>query len=307
MDVARDNAVMKGRAHTPFLLAFGTSAVVFRGLAAAQEAPAAAPTTSAAPPATTAASSPPRTNGVQPPRPLPPQSNCGPGLVSVDAECIEKNRVVSPAGQRCEHVCMGGICANPGVCKRTPPPPSKTPYLHKDLYVRVGLGMGRATTDFKGWAAPAYEAAIGGAPSAGLNVGVGAYGALLPSLSDNELSALHGVGPFFDVYPDPSDGIHVQAALTYASLSIKADEYPSGTSSCNSQPCGPPATVERTDHGLGLVVGMGYEGWVSPETSVGIILRLQYFATPLGLHGPVGPGASNSLVIPAVLIATTLQ
>jgi len=158
--------------------------------------------------------------------------------------------------------------------------------------------------DFTGWALPAFEGAIGGAPTPGFTLGVGIYGAGLPALSDTEMSLVYGVGPFFDIYPKPNDGFHVEAALTYTTLKVAAIDR---VACINVSPCSGQVRADRNDNGLGVVAGLGYEAWVGPQASFGLLLRVQYFATSLGLHGPTGNGTTNSLVIPAALLEVTNQ
>lgn len=254
---------------------------------------------------TSTSSAPPSPEAAAPNLPLPPQGPCKDGFHSIDGECVARRRLLSAHNERCEPACPDRKeCVGENTCERIPLPPLPNPYLHDGVYVRLGLGVGRAANDFEGWALPAFEAAIGGAPTPGFTLGVGIYGAGLPALSDTETSLVYGVGPFFDVYPRPNDGFHVEAALAYTTLHVVAIDRVDCT---NVSACLPRVRADRNDNGLGLVAGLGYEAWVGEQASFGLLLRIQYFATSLGLHGPTGNGTTNSLVIPAALLAVTNQ
>src|SRR5206468_3480694 len=125
-----------------------------------------------------------------------------------------------------------------------------------------------------------------------------------PSFSAKDDSFLSAVGPFFDVYPRPHDGFHVEGALTFTSLALKVEEP---ITNCTSSPCqqNPFQRVGHELSGLGLVGGAGYEGWFGTQSSLGVLLRVQYLTATLRRNDLVRPDAPVSLVVPAVLLAYT--
>jgi hypothetical protein len=161
---------------------------------------------------------------------------------------------------------------------------------HDGFYMRFGLGFGgfhdylvadsgdgfshAGTVTGMGTAS---EFALGGTPARGLVIGGGIYGmsvlasdfiaedeafdAGLPTEINPSPRNLSLIGPFIDYYPDPRNGMHLQAALGFAGL-----------------------TGIRRDHvrfrdddiaiGGGLMFGAGYEWWVADEWSVGVLGRV---------------------------------
>jgi hypothetical protein len=76
---------------------------------------------------------------------------------------------------------------------------------------------------------------------------------------------LIGIGPFIDVYPDPTSGLHFMGFVGWGGLEASVNGNVSG-----SDPTG-----------LVSFIGGGYEFWVADQWSVGPLARLTY--APLSL------------------------
>jgi hypothetical protein len=154
--------------------------------------------------------------------------------------------------------------------------------VHDGFYLRMSLGLGAVKTqvepdeeedgvlsyDLSGTAV-AIDLLIGGSPVPGLAVG----GALLssnasepsleyPGQSDRELDDLTfgHLGLFVDGFPDPKGGFHVGGSIGFDAVTIvdEANEF----------------EEELTFGGAGLNVWAGYDAFISPEWSLGGLLRL---------------------------------
>jgi hypothetical protein len=165
--------------------------------------------------------------------------------------------------------------------------------VHDGFYLRFGSGFGayeervesEKTSLYQGEVAGRTvglaslgEFAMGGTIGSGFVLGGGVYSAELlvshfradhssavepPPELDPELRELVVLGPFIDWYPRPSRGLHLQAAVGFASLT-------SGT-----------GVAGRDDEdtyralGGGIVLGVGYEWWIGDEWSLGVLARAQ--------------------------------
>lgn len=157
-------------------------------------------------------------------------------------------------------------------------------------------------------AAPAFEVALGGAPTPGFVFGVGVYGASIVDPSGTfDYATLVGAGPFVDVYPIPRENFHVQGALTYNTLWLSLPQVVPDPSPFCSSPCTVTSKVAFDGSGLGLMWGIGFEGWVSPQLAAGILLRFQYFSTTIVTDSAGYPNATASVLVPALLVTLTAQ
>jgi hypothetical protein len=158
---------------------------------------------------------------------------------------------------------------------------------HDGFYFRFGTGLGgyletitpvgSVTAARASGIAGTVELAAGFTPLPGFVVGVGVYlerilasdmeqtdeysgevpTALLPSFRDTTLA-----GPLVDWYPDPDLGLHVQAAAGYFYLSRAA--YTPGEY----------GSRDYSGNGLGAVVGLGQEWWISDQSSIGVTTQV---------------------------------
>ena len=181
-------------------------------------------------------------------------------------------------------------------------------YYHDGFYLRFGVGggwmYGEASGDSLGGDVKTtgltvpVEFALGGTPVAGIVLGVGSYGLLLPALnydfSDGpdesaEFGAFTTVGPFIDFYVRPQYGIHLQFSPTVVLLSPGRSD----------------SAGELTGVGYGAMIGAGYEIWVAKQWGGGWLLRLQ--ATKVQLEDEDGNEIDYVSIMPSVLFTVTLH
>ncbi len=183
---------------------------------------------------------------------------------------------------------------------------------HDGFYFRFGVGVGYVYGEISarelagdvtttGISVP-FEVALGGTPVPGIVIGVGSYPLYLPALnysvsvagSDVEGSADAGsfgaLGPFVDFYPNPTQGVHLQAAPTFIVFSP-------GTSD------GMP--IELSGNGFGAMIGAGYELWVAEQWGGGWLVRLQ--AAKVTLEDEAGNEYDYVTIMPSVLFTITLH
>jgi hypothetical protein len=172
------------------------------------------------------------------------------------------------------------------VAARTPSPATGT-RLHDGFYLRIASGfgvvderlssIGGSQTEVEGrnrGVATVAEFALGGTLGKGWVLGGGIYSADLiastyktvadrgpPVALDPELRSLALIAPFCDYYPTPAEGLHFSLALGLATLTPRV--------------FGDRAT-EQSRYlavGGGLMLGTGFEWWVSDEWSLGVLAR----------------------------------
>jgi len=124
------------------------------------------------------------------------------------------------------------------------------------------------------------ELAFGGTPSPGVVIGGGIYGSTTPSPKatvagiDFNMGAVGAgvVGPFIDIYPNPARGLHLEAAFGLAVLTASKGDL---QRICDSFSC-ENIIFPGDDYvgtGFGFVGGIGYEGWVGEQWSIGGLAR----------------------------------
>lgn len=186
------------------------------------------------------------------------------------------------------------LLARPAVAQVTEPPPTDPSVrVHDGFYFRIAAGLGAYSEGLRSKNSEEYggtvrgrsagfatmgEFALGGTISRGLVLGGGAYTAQLvsgtyrtyrdsdgvpPPELDPEVRNFALVGPFFDWYPTPEKGFHIQAALGVASLSgVQLDAFPLR----DDEP--------YTAFGGGVMFGVGYEWWIAEQWSMGVLGRV---------------------------------
>jgi len=80
------------------------------------------------------------------------------------------------------------------------------------------------------------------------------YGKVVVGGGLNSNFFLYSVAAFADIYPDPKGGLHFMPSLGWAVL-FPAPRFP---------------------HGPVFAAGVGYDFWVGPEVSMGVMARLTY-------------------------------
>ncbi|HEY0463732.1 MAG TPA: hypothetical protein VGC79_05965, partial [Polyangiaceae bacterium] len=157
------------------------------------------------------------------------------------------------------------------------PRPTRGTHLHDGFYLRMALGLGlggalvssdsKSIGDYSfGGGVGAFDLWIGGTPAAGLSMGAALSGLGLGSsqrsvdghrVSGDVTGSTGLLGYFVDVFPDPQRGLHFGGALGLASGAAKVQD----------------SSQEFRGGGLGLQAWGGYEFWVSPQWSLGGMLR----------------------------------
>lgn len=168
-------------------------------------------------------------------------------------------------------------------------------HTHDGFYLRIGSGFGvydefaksetdedyggRVSVRARGFAV-ASEVALGGTPYPGLVIGGGIYevGVVTSSVTTNrdddeefevaddleiESRDLTMFAVFVDRYFVPTLGLHVQAALGVAQqIGVSID--------------GGPRRAEKAydPWGTGLMLGLGYEMWLTEQWSIGVLARV---------------------------------
>jgi hypothetical protein len=191
------------------------------------------------------------------------------------------------------------------------PPQREKAYFHEGFYFRFGFGVGSMSgtvanaevadssdLDISGFATVG-ELAFGGTPTPGFALGGGIFGANVPTVTiDDDFESGAGgisiIGFFIDYYPAPDKGLHVQGAIGPALISAaEGDELGS-------------LPDDYFGAGVGVTVGVGYEGWIGKEWGMGGLLRLLY------ANGTITPTDTDSYadldvetLVPGVLLTFT--
>jgi hypothetical protein len=161
----------------------------------------------------------------------------------------------------------------------TPPPVQRGAYVHDGLFLRLSVGPGVFHTstgvapDNRSYdgGVVTLDAAIGGAAARGWIIG-GAYQmsrVFSLSVTDDVVDGdepdasrldftVHSLSVFVDFYPDPMDGLHFLAALGEGWLDV------SRRSSSDDG---------RSPSGLMVGAAAGYEWFVGPSFSLGLLAR----------------------------------
>jgi hypothetical protein len=172
----------------------------------------------------------------------------------------------------------------------------------------IGVGFLKSTTTVDGQdgeveitgTGPALEFALGGTPTPGFVIG-GALSGVSVSEPDMKVGGYSGtaedstftqsnIGLFFDVYPSPEQGFHIQGLLGFGVASMTSDNSDS----------------DEDDDATGgvLELGIGYEGWVGEQWGIGVLGRV----TVAKLHPTEGDDADEvdiSIFTPAILFTAT--
>jgi hypothetical protein len=190
----------------------------------------------------------------------------------------------------------------------TQTPVPRGPYVHDGVFARLSVGPGwfqassgssADTRTFSGGAV-SFDAAVGGAPIRGFIFGaefqtsrvfaLSSSDAMVngnePDLGDTRFSVT-SVSVFADIYPDPTDGLHFLAAIGTGWLDVSHSHTEDSPT-----PTGPV-----------LSAGGGYEWFVGPNISLGVLLRAN-----LGLFSVNETGNSSTTVtafVPALLAEAT--
>ncbi len=253
--------------------------------------------------------------------------NCRSGFTCIGGQCVSLCNPGCGVGEVCTSygACEPSRAAAAAVAPLTPAPPPRTnARRHDGFYLRLGIGVGWFASEAEpqttssveeipastaprifatGLAIPT-ELAIGGTPGAGVALGVGFYSAQLPLgtyfrgrgdfvvRESAEAGALSMTGVFINHYVVPTAGFNYLVSPCVAVLVPGESE----------------TVVDETlvGVGYGAVFGLGYEGWIANQWSMGVSLRIQY-ATGTLWDDDGDKAADFSLLVPGVLLTTTLH
>ncbi|MBN1605965.1 MAG: hypothetical protein JW940_05000 [Polyangiaceae bacterium] len=164
------------------------------------------------------------------------------------------------------------------------------PRYHDGLYLRLGGGLGHLSSSAESEAVLGNpveanvtalsllgELALGATVSDGLVLGGGLFvhrgfdaraddARWGNARFDVEFGTanVYLIGPMLDYYVQPSSGFHLQGSLGWTLLSLSEGEFSdSGVDIRDQSGAGP-----------GLVVGLGYEWWISSAWSLGVLGRV---------------------------------
>ena len=159
--------------------------------------------------------------------------------------------------------------------------------------------------DARGVAIP-VELSFGWTPAPGLVLGLGSYGATIPSPSsrfknfgttlesDSGSILLSSIGPFVDYYFNPEAGFHGQAGVAFAT--VAAGKGTNGST--------PIPDDDYAGTGWALMVGAGWETWIGEQWSLGALGRLQYAGASLEASNGGNEADVNALFL-AILATVT--
>jgi hypothetical protein len=216
------------------------------------------------------------------------------------------------------------VAAWPALAAAQTLPPSPTSLValedrsahhHDGLYLRLATGFGTQTQTIAmeghdpgvtvSGVSTVGELAIGYAVWPGRILGLGSYSGSLvvssrrldidqpmpPAEVLNDVRDFNVFGPFYDHYFDPHGGLHIQGAVGVATVRGV------GLSEVRLDP-------EHVVIGAGLVLGLGYEWWVSDQWGFGLLARVALASTTSddqdGVHWQHAVAAS-----PAILFTAT--
>jgi hypothetical protein len=145
---------------------------------------------------------------------------------------------------------------------------------HDGLYARFSIGGGYFSSSVQAsglsldvaGGSLAIDGMIGGSPIPGLAVGAAGFleRAFSPTVTSGEASGtldydvvFGTLGAFVDAFPNPSGGFHVGGVVGYSYAYLSSDHGQSTTAT-----------------GFGGGGFVGYDAWVAPELSLGLVARL---------------------------------
>jgi hypothetical protein len=183
-------------------------------------------------------------------------------------------------------------------------------YIHDGFFIRVSLGPGF----FAGWSGTSpdtrhftgvtmsLDVAVGGTPARGFVIG-GAYqtahafalSAKDDVINGNEPSldgvtfSLGALGVFADYYPDPEDGLHFLGFVGTGELAV--------TRRNNTRTANPGGSV--------LALGGGYEWFIGPNLSLGVLARANLGILTVQETFSTGRDTNVTVFIPSLLATGT--
>jgi hypothetical protein len=198
-------------------------------------------------------------------------------------------------------------------------------HFHDGFYLRLGIGLGYSymslrnagddstdSSSLAGLAIP-LELAMGGTLAPGWVLGIGSYGAGIPSprakngdeaLDTENSQVFSTIGPFIDYYFLPDRGFHAQAAFGFAMAPFTFRDDGEGYE------------TKGEPKGWTAMLGVGWESWVGEQWGIGALARIQYARLKLDEITLENEGdeidtsevdLSGHLLVPALLFTATLH
>lgn len=269
-----------------------------------------------------------------PPGSPPPASSSQKGLAEPDPAALPAPETVPPApppGYGAPGYAPPGYPPPypPPYWDYGPPPPTYVPpsqrpgwHYRDGFYFRMGFGVAQLSSkltypvlntstgaytggnDRLSGTGVAVDAAIGGTLAPGFVLAADLGGHDVGNVSRRasgdtyipQAMSYSRLGVMTDIFPNPRAGWHVQGGVGFASVSIASDRSFTGGRSEASYP-------DRLS-GIGGNLGAGWEAWVGPDWSIGVLFRVDWASLRQQVDGGT---ARMTLVTPSVLFALTLN
>jgi hypothetical protein len=137
-------------------------------------------------------------------------------------------------------------------------------------------------------AAVAFALAAGGTLTNGPSLGGAIFGARIPSPSyaANSVSVSGGsalfsaIGPFVDWYFDPHGGLHGQVGAGFAAIAAEKGSPQKVNGTTLTYP-----GADQSGTGAALLMGLGYDWWISDQSSLGALAHVQYVSGSVKADG----------------------
>ncbi len=200
---------------------------------------------------------------------------------------------------------------SPDVAARAAPRPvPRGRYVHDGIFARASVGPGL----FFGWSGTSpdsrhylggtvsIDVSVGGAPARGVIIGAGYQTSRVLALSSSDAIvdgdepsfdgvrfALDSLSLFVDYYPDPEGGLHFLASIGTGWLDVSRSNAPDGPS----------------PSGLILSAGGGYEWFVGPNISLGLLARATLGVLSVRETFTTNSATDVTALVPALLATGT--
>jgi hypothetical protein len=207
----------------------------------------------------------------------------------------------------------------PGVTEPPPPAPTEnaTAYNHDGFFFRMGFGLAYASAPLeidgndagsaKG-VGVSVEFLFGGTPAPGIVIGGGVIGHNFPDVTlendegeeapfDASLS-FTTIDVFLNLYPDPKQGFQVQALLGIGFAEVLNED---GDSVFED------VADENVFVGPVVGAGVGYEGFVGQQWSLGVMGRILYAPLSATFDEDNDIDATTKMLVPSVSFIATLH
>jgi hypothetical protein len=209
----------------------------------------------------------------------------------------------------------------PGMTEPPPPPApteDSTVHNHDGFFFRMGLGLAYASAPMevdgdefgsaKGFGA-SVEFLFGGTPAPGIVIGGGLIGHNFPDVTlenadgdevdiDTSLS-FSTIDLFLNLYPDPKQGFQVQAVLGIGFAEAVNEDGDSVIQDSDGE--------DLTFVGPVVGAGVGYEGFVGQQWSLGVMGRVLYAPLSATINEDPEIDGTVKMLVPSISFIATLH